>query len=218
MCYMGPFLVIEQIWVVLVCFVPVHFSTCIYYICSCPYSSSYDVIYGRKWQEWIHERIDTSWIVGIIMTKWKAMKFGKTMSTSQCRNETDPPYEHGTRGLSHSELAYYINPDIVSAKVKLSFRLRMFGISIACSIQSFCHSCFATMMPSDEMARNTHTQWIFLRMGIIVNGEQTESVTHWQSQSAASQSPPTSESVTLRVPTGARGDCTAVCFHFHIHI
>ena len=49
-------------------------------------------------------------------------------------------------------------------------------------------------------------------------GEQTESVTHWQSQSAVSQSPLTSESVTLRhPPLGVRGDCTAGCFHFHMY-
>ena len=53
---------------------------------------------------------------------------------------------------------------------------------------------------------------------VALGWEQTESVTHWQSQSAVSQSPLTSESVTLRhPPLGVRGDCTAGCFHFHMY-
>ena len=66
--------------------------------------------------------------------------------------------------------------------------------------------------PPDNISWYIHHKFLQKNMENWSTLLEMESVTHWQSQSAVSQSLPTSESVSAP-PWGRRGDCTAACFH-----
>ena len=59
--------------------------------------------------------------------------------------------------------------------------------------------------PPDNISWYIHHKFLQKNMENWSTLLEMESVTHWQSQSAVSQSLPTSESVTLRPPTGGEG-------------